>query len=288
MKTLFIIDANSLIHRAYHALPPFTSPDGRPTGALYGMCNILLRILKEKRPDYIAAAFDTPAPTFRHKEYADYKGTRAKAEDDLISQLVEARNTFGKLGIKFFEAPGWEADDIIVTLAKKFGGADDVKVVMFSGDMDLAQAVQGQSVVLETPKKGVSDVVIYDEDGVVNRFGISPKQLPDYKGLTGETSDNIPGVTGIGPKTAGELVRKYGSLEEMYKEIDELGMSNVKLMKKLKDNREVALKSKMLATLRADAPTETNLEELKAQAPSSEALKKYLNDLGFQSITARI
>ena len=287
MKTLFIIDANSLIHRAYHALPPFTSPSGKPSGAIYGVASILLKILKDKKPDYIAAAFDRPEPTFRKEQYSEYKGTRAKADDDLISQLIEAHNTFSQFNVKTYEMAGWEADDIIVTLAKKFA-SDQVRAVMFSGDMDLAQFVDGDKVILETPKKGIGEEVVYNEEAVIKRFGILPKQLPDYKGLVGETSDNIPGVDGIGPKTAVELIKKYGTLEEMYKEIDELGMSNLKLMKKLKESREIALKSKMLATLRSDVPIAVSLDDIKTKPYSYENLVKYFNDLGFQSLVGRI
>ena len=288
MKTLFIIDANSLIHRAYHALPPFTSPAGKPSGAIYGLSNILLKILNERKPDYIAAAFDRPEPTFRKKQYAEYKATRAKADDDLISQLIEAHNTFELFNIKSFEMAGWEADDIIVTLAKKFAKEKEIKAQMFSGDLDLLQIVDDGKIILETPKKGIGETAIYDEKAVTERFGVSPKQMTDYRGLVGETSDNIPGVYGIGPKTAKELIQKYGSLEEMYKEIDELGMSNLKLMKKLKDNREVALRSKMLATLRNDVPIEASLENMKTKPLNYEALMNYFNDFGFQSLVARI
>ncbi len=288
MKTLFIIDANSLIHRAYHALPPFTSPSGKPVGALYGVAKILLKILREKNPDYIAAAFDRPEPTFRHHQFDEYKGTRSKAADDLIDQLQEARNTFKILGIKSFELAGWEADDIIVTLAKKFAKEEALKVTMFSGDMDLAQFVKDDLIVLETPKKGINDPVIYNEEVVIARFNLPPEKLSDYKGLVGETSDNIPGVEGIGPKTATEIIKKYGTLEEMYKEIDELGMTNLKLMKKLVDNKEIALKSKMLATLRSDVPLSVQLEDLKQFPLDINALKTYFNDLGFNSLIAKI
>lgn len=287
-KTLFIIDANSLIHRAYHALPPFTSPAGKPVGALYGVSNVLLKILKEKKLDYIAAAFDRPEPTFRHHQFSEYKGTRTKAADELIYQLQEARNTFKMFGIKTFEIPGFEADDIIVTLAKKFAKKEEVKVIMFSGDMDLAQVVENDTIVLETPKKGIGDAITYNEEAVVKRFDLPPIKLADYKGLVGETSDNIPGVPGIGPKTAVELIKKYDSLEEMYKEIDELGMSNEKLMKKLLANKDIALKSKMLASLRADMPMDVSLEDLRQINYDTEILKKYFNDFGFGSLIARI
>lgn len=288
MKTLLIIDANSLIHRAYHALPPFTSPTGQPTGGLYGLSNIILKILNEKKPDYIVAAFDRPEPTFRDEIYKEYKGTRAKAEDDLISQIIGSREIFNVLNIKFFDAIGYEADDIIMTIARKFASIEDLKITLLSGDLDLIQAVLEEKIILETPKKGVSDTALYDEKAVFDRFGIKPNQMPDYKGLVGDTSDNIPGVSGIGPKTAADLIRKYGTLEEMYKEIDELGMSNAKLQKKLEEGRESAILSKKLATLKTDVPIDVTLELIKAGPINKESAVKHFESLGFESLVKRL
>src|SRR3989344_4031121 len=214
MKTLFLIDANSLIHRAFHALPPFTSPDGRPTGALYGISNILLKILREQKPDYIAAAFDRPEPTFRDKEYREYKATRPETAEGLIPQIIGARELFSLLGIKTLEMPGFEADDIIMTLANKFN-QEDLRVVIFSGDLDILQAVRGENIVAQIPKTGISNTVIYNKEAVQDRFGVPPEKLADFKGLVGDKSDNIPGVRGVGPKTAAVLVMQYGSLENL-------------------------------------------------------------------------
>lgn len=287
MKKLFIIDANSLIHRAYHALPPFTSPSGKPSGAIYGICSILLKILKEKKPDYIAAAFDRPEKTFRHGEFAEYKGHRAKSDEELIEQLIEAPRTFEVFGIKTFSLAGFEADDIILTLAKKFAG-DGLMAHMYSGDFDLSQGVEDEKIILETPKKSIQETAVYDEAAVKERFGVSSKQVPDYKGLVGDASDNIPGVAGIGPKTAAELINKYGTLEAMYEEIDTLGMSNFKLMAKLNDGRKSAMMSKRLATLRPDAPINVSLEDLKAGPLNAEKIKGYFISLGFQSLVGRV
>lgn len=287
MKKLFIIDANSLIHRAYHALPPFTSPGGKPSGAIYGICSILLKILKDKNPDYIAAAFDRPEKTFRHGEFADYKGHRAKSDEELVSQLIEAPKTFETFGIKTFSLAGFEADDIILTLAKKFSG-EGIVAHMYSGDFDLSQGVEDGKIILETPKKSIQETTVYDEAAVRERFGVSSKQVPDYKGLVGDASDNIPGVAGIGPKTAAELINKYGTLEAMYEEIDTLGMSNLKLMAKLNDGRKSALMSKRLAILRSDVPLTVSLEDLKAYPLNMDKIKSYFLDLGFQSLIGRL
>lgn len=287
MQTLFIIDANSLIHRAFHALPAFTSPDGKPSGALYGVASIILKIIKERKPEYITAAFDRPEPTFRDNEYKEYKATRAKTADELISQLIEAHNLFDLFGVRTFEIPGFEADDIIATLAHKFS-SDDVKVNIFSGDLDSLQSVRGNKIVAEIPQKGISNSIIYDDVAVEKRFHVTPKQFADYKGLVGDTSDNIPGVSGIGPKTASELINKYGSIEAMYQEIEELGMSNEKLRAKLIENKSNALLSKRLATLRFDAPVETDFQSLELKPLDVPKIEKYFNDFGFKTLVSRL
>jgi len=288
VKTLLLIDANSLIHRAYHALPEFNAPNGRPTGALYGASNILLKILREKRPDYVAAAFDRPEPTFRDKEYAEYKGTRPQAADELVSQIIESRRLMEMFGIKIFESAGWEADDIIMTLANRFAEETGLKTIIFSGDLDILQAVRGEKVVAEVPQKGISSTVIYDEPAVVKRFSLKPSQLPDYKGLVGDTSDNIPGVAGIGPKTAAMVINKYGPLESLYKEIEEMGLSDSKLQKKLESHKTVALLSKRLATLRTDAPIEADLKSLTLKEIDPKKAIPYFRDLGFGSLVAKL
>ena len=219
MKTLLLIDANSLIHRSFHALPPFTAPNGEPTGALYGLSSIFLKIIKEKKPDYWAAAFDRPEPTFRKEIFKDYKIQRPKAPDELISQIIKARELLGKFGIRFFEQPGFEADDLIAALVKRFEPGKDLKIVILTGDLDTLQLVVDDKVAVETPKKGISETVVYDEKAVRERYSLNPEQLPDYKGLAGDSSDNIPGVLGIGPKTASRLLGEYHSLENLYQNL---------------------------------------------------------------------
>lgn len=289
MKTFFLIDANSLIHRAFHALPGFTAPDGRPTGALYGISNILLKILREKNPDYIAAAFDRPEQTFREKEYAEYKGTRAETVDELISQIIESRKLIEILGIKTFELASFEADDILLTLAKRFEGEKDLKIIIFSGDLDLLQAVKNSKILVETPHKGISSTTIYNEEAVLERFNVPPRLFADYKGLVGDKSDNIPGVPGIGPKTAANIINKYGTLEELYKEIEEMGLPDIKLQKKLEENKDSALLSKRLATLDGSVPIEAvSLEDLKVTNVNLEKVIPYFKDLGFKGLVNKL
>ncbi len=292
-EILLLIDANSLIHRSYHALPPFTAPDGRPSGALYGLSSILLKIINEGllgngAPKYVAAAFDRPEPTFRKIEYKEYKGTRKPAEKELISQIIESRNLLNLFKMKNFELAGWEADDLVMTLANKFKDEKDLQVVILSGDLDVLQAVTGNKVVVLAPQKGISNTVTYDEDAVIKRFGVSPNKLADFKGLVGDKSDNIPGVPGIGPKTTAGIIKKYNSLENLYKEIDEIGISDSKLQSKLSEYRAQAVLSKRLATLRKDVPISPNLRELEFPRLDIDNLTVYFKDMGFESLITRL
>jgi len=289
---LLLIDANSLIHRAYHALPPLTSKDGEPAGALYGLSSILLKVLKEgldgASPNYVVAAFDTPEQTFRAKEYKDYKITRPTTPDDLVFQLKEARKLFKSFGIKIVELPGWEADDLIATLAAEFKNHEEIeRVIIFSGDLDTMQMVEN-SVVAVVPQKGISNTVTYNEEAVLKRFGVGPAFIADYKGLVGDKSDNIPGVPGIGPKTASNLIGKFGSLENIYEELEGVGISDIKLQAKLKDYKEQALLSKKLALLDKKAPLKISLEDLTDfQEPDKKKINDLFDRLGFTSLTDR-
>jgi len=288
MKNLFIIDANSLIHRAFHALPAFTNAEGTPTGALYGVANMVTKIIKEKNPDYIAAAFDRPEPTFRDQEYAEYKGTRAATVNELISQIIESRHLFQMMNVKTFEMPGWEADDILMTLTRKFMKEPNLKITTFSGDLDLLQAVVGDKVVAEVPKQGIKEAMPYNEAAVIERFGVKPSQLADYKGLVGDKSDNIPGVAGIGPKTAALIINKYGPLETLFQDIEDIGLADKKIEAKLKGAKEKALMSKRLATLRADVPLNVSLEDLKLRPLNLATTLPYFRKMGFMSLAARL
>lgn len=274
-KTLLLLDSHAILHRAYHGLPDFKSEAGEPTGALYGFVTFLLKAVKDLRPDYIVACFDLPGPTFRHDEYKEYKAGRAKTEDDLVHQLKAARGVAEALGLPIYELPGFEADDMLGTIVKEVGGKDSpqqsrgetlpTKIIIASGDMDTLQLVKDDTVVVYTLKKGLNDTVVYNEDAVKARFGFGPELLPDYKGLRGDASDNIAGVKGIGEKTAGELIQKFGTLENILDKAknhhDDLLEAGIKerMIGLLKMNEEEALFSKMLATIRADAPIDFQL-----------------------------
>lgn len=287
-EKLLLIDANSILHRAFHALPPFKTPSGEPSGALYGLASILIKALREKSPKYVAAAFDRPEPTVRKKEFSEYKGTRKPTADDLVSQLIEAHNLFSAFGIKTLDLVGFEADDIVATLAKKFANKS-TQAIILSGDLDTLQVVDEDEIVVEFPKKGISETIIYTTNGVIERFGINPNQLSDYKGLVGDTSDNIPGVQGIGPKSAAELIKKYGTLENMYKEMEEIGMSNKKMATLLSGTKNQALLSKKLATLETNLELGVKVEDLDiTKSFKKEEALNYAKKLGSETLQKRI
>ncbi len=284
MKTLLLIDANSFIHRAFHALPPLTSSDGRPVGAIYGLASTLLKIIREEIPNYIAAAFDRPETTFRKELFEEYKIHRPKAPNELIEQIIKAHELFKNFDIPIFEKAGFEGDDIIGTLVKKFKNENDLKTIILTGDLDSLQLVQDDKVTAKIPKKGISETVIYNEKAVFERFGLKPKELADYKGLVGDKSDNIPGVPGVGPKTASSLILKHSSLEKMFKNLKPVDPLSTKLI----NFKDQALLSKKLAIINCEIPLNVALENLAYPGIKPEKLIKFFTNLGFQSLIQRI
>ena len=291
MKKLLLIDANSIIHRSFHALPPFTTPEGKPSGAIYGLASILLKLWREERPDYAAALFDRPEPTFRDEKYAEYKAQRPPTADELISQLIEAHKLFNAFGIMTFEKPGYEADDLIATLAEKFKTLPDVRVVILTGDRDTLQMVEGDKLVVQTFNKGVSDTTIYDEAAVTEKYGLAPNQLVEYKALVGDSSDNIKGVPGVGPKTALELIKRFGTVKEMYKQLDDVaadGDGLAKLREKFGPFRKEAELSEMLVTLERHAPIGMPLIEDLVPAEGTGTAAAYFEKMGFSTLLKRL
>ncbi len=269
-KRLILLDAHAIIHRAYHALPDFTTSSGEPTGGLYGLCAMLMKIIADLKPDYIVAAYDLPKPTYRHEAYDGYKGGRAKIDDALISQLKRSRDIFKAFSVPIYDKEGFEADDILGTIVENLKDEKGVEIIVASGDMDTLQLVKGKKVQVYTLRKGIQDTILYDEKKVKERFGFGPELLPDYKGLRGDPSDNIIGIAGIGDKTASILIQNFGSVEEMYKELEkgDRGEENLKkagltprIVELLKKGKEEAQFSKMLATIRRDAPIDFYLPQ---------------------------
>lgn len=294
-ERIVLLDSHAIIHRAYHALPDFTAPDGSPTGALYGLSAMLLKIIQELSPDYIAACYDLPKPTVRHEAYEGYKATRTKTDDSLIAQIKTSRDVFKAFCIPIYEREGFEADDILGTIVELLKDNKEIEVVIASGDMDTLQLVDGNRVKVYTLKKGLNDTIMYDEASVKERFGFDPALIPDYKGLRGDPSDNIIGVPGIGEKTATELIMLFGTLENLYKELkkdeEKFLAKGVKprIMNLLKEHEEDALFSKMLATIRTDAPIAFSLEDARREDHVSlPKLIELFDRLGFRSLKARV
>jgi len=295
-KLLVLLDAHAIIHRAYHALPEFLSSSGEPTGALYGLSTMLMKIVGELKPDYIVACYDRPEKTFRHEAYEAYKGTRVKTEDALVAQLDKSREIFEAFNIPICDAPGFEADDVIATLVEKFRSESELRIIIASGDMDTMQLISGKAVQVYTLRKGLADTILYDEEKVVERFGFKPAYIPDFKGLRGDPSDNIVGIRGIGEKIATELIQKFGTVEEIYKKLKvKSGKLKVReffserIVKLLADGEEEAKFSKTLAKLRSDAPISFKMPKENFWASADlEKIEQTFSKFEFRSLYARI
>ncbi|MDP2655184.1 MAG: DNA polymerase [bacterium] len=294
-KRIVLLDTHAIIHRAYHALPDFTGPTGAPTGALYGLVAMLLKIITDLKPDYIAACYDLPKPTIRHEAYADYKGTRAKTDDALVAQIKESRKVFDAFSIPTYEREGFEADDLLGTIAEEIKETTDV--IIASGDMDTLQLVDDERVRVYTLKKGINDTILYDEKAVVARFGFGPALIPDWKGLRGDPSDNIKGVPGIGEKTATELITNFGSIEKIYTALKKKTGEEVFLKKGIKarmvgllrEHEEDARFSKSLATIRLDAPIAFTLpERVWRENVDTQKVLVMCDEFGFRTLKERI
>lgn len=295
-KTLVLLDAHAILHRAYHALPDFTAPSGEPTGALYGVVSMLIKIFEELKPDYVAACYDLPEPTFRNDAFAGYKAKRAKTEDSLVAQIERSRDIFHAFNIPIYEYKGFEADDMLGTIVEQMKDKKDVSVVIASGDMDTLQLVDKTKVRVYMQRKG-SEVVMYDEAAIKEKFGFGPLLTIDYKGLRGDTSDNIPGVPGVGETTALKLVATYGHLEKIFAAIEKHGVEAVakktgvqkRFIQLVADHTEEAQFSKMLATIRRDAPITFMLPDTDwKESADTEAVLALFSKLGFRTLTTRI
>lgn len=295
-KRLVLLDSHAILHRAYHALPDFASKKGEPTGALYGLVAMLLKIIGDLKPDYIVACYDLPGPTYRHEAYKGYKAQRKKTDDDLSTQIERSRDIFKAFDIPIYDKPGFEADDMLGTIVEKLKDDPETEIVIASGDMDTLQLVTGKKVQVYTLKKGIKDTIIYDEKGVKERFEFGPKLLPDYKGLRGDASDNIIGIEGIGEKTATTLISTFGTIENIYKELEKgkeekfkkVGISP-RMIELLKNGKEEAEFSKMLATIRRDAPINFQLPEKSfKESLDLEKILTLFNELDFRTLGARL
>jgi DNA polymerase I len=293
-KKLILLDSHAIIHRAYHALPEFMNAKGEPTGALYGLVAMLLKIVQDLKPDYIVAAFDLSGPTFRHHASEKYKAGRPENDESLEGQLKRSLDVFQAFNIPVYSSEGFEADDIIGTIVYDMKKNKDLDIIIASGDMDTMQLVDDKKVQVYTLKKGINDTILYDEEKMRERFGFEPEKLVDYKGLRGDPSDNIIGVKGIGEKTATALITAFGSIESIYKELKKKGDGwkkagiTERVKNLLLENEDEALFSKTLATIRNDAPIDFRLpEEWRANLSVATVLELF-QELGFRTLSERV
>jgi DNA polymerase-1 len=284
-KKLVLVDGNAIVHRAYHALPPLTTKKGELVNAVYGFASLLLKVINDLKPDYILATFDLKAPTFRHEEYKEYKATRVKAPDELYAQFDRVKEVVRAFNIPIYEHAGFEADDVIGTMAAQAEKADkNLENIIVTGDLDTLQLVDKKTQVYAL-RRGMSDTMIYNEAAVAEKYGLKPEQMVDYKGLRGDPSDNIPGVKGIGEKTAVELLKKYGSIENIYKNLSEIKGA---VHDKLKRDKAQAILSKRLATIVRNVPVKLDLLQAMTHEFDKEKIVKLFQELNFFSLINRL
>jgi len=281
---LMLIDGNSITYRAFFALPQLSNSSGQYTNAVFGFTQMLLRVLQDEEPTHVAVAFDAGKKTFRHGVYEAYKGTRQKTPSELSEQFPLVREVLAAFGIQSLELASYEADDIIGTLSRR-AEAEGYETLLVSGDKDLLQLVT-ESVNAILTRKGVTDVERYTPQAVFERFGLTPPQIIDLKGLMGDTSDNIPGVPGVGEKTAVKLLQQFGSVEAVLESIAEV--SGAKLKERLAENRDQATMSKELATIHREVPIDTVISDLKFDGIPAEAVRQTFQRLGFKSLVDKI
>ncbi len=280
MSKLLLIDGNAILHRAYHALPPLNTPGGEPINAIYGFVSMLLRILADIKPTHIAVAFDTPKPTFRKSMYAGYQAHRPQLESDLTPQFQKAYDTLSAMNIPIYAVPGYEADDVLGTIARQADG----EVVIVTGDKDILQLVDDR-VKVYMPIKGLKEAKLFNTQDVQEKMGVPPTQIPDLKAFMGDPSDNYPGVNGIGPKTAISLLSKYKSVEEVY---ENLGKVPEKTAKKLAIDAEMAMLGKKLATIVKDVPVTVDMDACNDWRIDRKELFQLFDLYGFRTLKTRV
>ena len=287
MKNQFvIIDGNAVLHRAWHAMPPLTTKDGRVVSAAYGFTVMLMKVLKDLKPSHFAVTFDLPGSTFRHEAFAAYKAHRVEQPDELYAQIPMVKDVLAGFHIPVFEMPGFEADDVIGTLAKK--APKDTEVIIVTGDRDTLQLVDERTRVY-TQRKGMSDIVIYDEAAVRARYGLDPVQMIDYKAMCGDPSDNLPGLKGIGEKGATELLKKYGTIEKIYDAVKKSPNDfKPRTLQALIDGEKDVPLSKMMTTIVRDLPIDFSLAKTKVQPPDIEKLRAIFQDLEFRTLLPKV
>lgn len=278
---LIIIDSNALLHRAFHALPPLMTKSGQETGAVYGFLLTLFKAIKDLNPRHIVATFDTKAKTFRHEKFENYKAQRPTTPTGIISQIPITKEVLTAMGIPVFAKEGFEADDLIATICKK---NNDIKIYILTGDLDNLQLIN-ENIKVYTLGKGIKDTVIYDKIKVEERFGVLPSQMVDLKALMGDPSDNIPGVEGVGKKTASEIIQKYGSIKNLYDELaTDTAVLKPKVKEALKKNKETALMSYELAKMKEDVDIEFAINDCEFGKFNIASVDQIFKKLEFNSL----
>lgn len=284
MNKLLLIDGNNLFHRAYHALPPLSDKTGENANAVFGFSNMMLKAIDEVKPDFIACAFDTKAPTFRHVEFEAYKAQRVAPPPDLYPQLPKVKSVLDAFGIKYFEKAGYEADDLLASIAVKCLNSDlKSQITILSGDRDLLQLVDG-NIKVQAPGWNLKDTTLFGSKEIKEKYGITPEQMIDYKSMIGDSSDNVPGIAGVGPKTAAALLSKYGTLESVFGHLNEITGTT---KDKLEAGKDIALAAKKLVALDTRIDLDFEIDDLKFD-PSWEVVRSEYVKLGFKSIVSKL
>ncbi len=283
-EKLLLFDTNSIIHRAFHALPPLKSKNGEPGGAIYGSLLAFFKIISDVNPHYVVVAFDSPGKTFRHKKYKEYKANRVKAPEELIFQIKKTQEVFNNMGVTVLKKEGLEADDIVGTVS--FHAPANIETIIATGDMDMLQLVNEKTKVY-TLKRGVQESILYNKEKVREKYdGLSPEQIVDIKALWGDASDNIPGVAGIGEKTAIKIIKEFGNVENLYKNLRSTSSLSTKIKEKLLRGEKTAFLSKELATINKEGIFEYNFADFVYNI-KGEKTKETLDDLGFLTLKKR-
>jgi DNA polymerase-1 len=283
MSKLVLIDGNAIMHRSYHALPPLTTKEGEPINAVYGLVSMLLKIIQDLKPTHLAVCFDRKEPTFRKKAFREYQAHRPEMDEKLGSQFEKAKEALRAFNIPVFDKVGFEADDLIGTLANKEQGKID-EVVIVTGDKDILQLVNGK-VKVYMPIKGLSVSQMYGKKEVEEKLNVEPKQIIDYKALVGDPSDNYPGVKGVGPKTAEKLLEKYRDLDNVYKNLDKIDAS---VRKKLVKDKKNAYLSRKLAKIVTDVSFKYDIKEAARWKVDGEEVLDLFKNFGFKTLTGRV
>ncbi|MDH7476386.1 MAG: 5'-3' exonuclease H3TH domain-containing protein [Microgenomates group bacterium] len=283
MATLLLIDGNAVMHRAYHALPIFKTKKGIPTNVVFGFFSMLHKAINDFSPRYLIVCFDTPKPTFRNKLFAKYQAQRPKIVDEFKIQIPKVKEALDKAGITHLEKDGFEADDIIGSIAKKYQNSP-LKVLILSGDKDILQLVE-KNVYVAAPQNGLSKLIIFDKKEVEKKLGITPKKIVDYKALAGDPSDNYIGAKGIGPKTATLLINQFGSIENLFNNLNQV--KNQKIKSILEKNKNSVLLGKQLAKIITDLPLDFDLKKSQFKGFNNN-LRTYLLNLEMKTLVNRL